>query len=108
MKKMLSFLLVLTLLCGCGVKKKTMETTPTRMLILIDTTFTKAQLDSLCISDTLSMDLQNWNNVVFVDYETNQAIYEYLYIKNINEDVMMYRVIKEGDEYKIIKRLTDN
>ena len=99
----------LLLIISCGVKKKASETQPTaKMIVLIDTTFTKHQLDSLCIADTLSMNLDKWNSIWFLDYETNVVVYEYSYIKNINEDILMYRVIQDGENYKIIKRLTDN
>ena len=99
----------LLLIISCGVKKKASETLPTtKMIVLIDTTFTKHQLDSLCIADTLSTNFEKWNTIWFLDHETNTPIYEYSYIKNINEDIIMYRVIQDGDNYKIIKRLTDN
>ena len=109
MKKVFILFIMFMVLFSCGVKKKATETTPpSKMILLIDTTFTRHQLDSLCIADTLSMNFEKWNTIWFLDYETNVVVYEYSYIKNINEDILMYRVIQDGENYKIIKRLTDN
>ena len=99
---------IIALLClSCGVSKKTIETTPTqRMLALIDAEFTKYQFDSLCVADSLPNDLKKWLYWEFIDYEDNKTIKEFIYIKKVNEDDIMYRVIVD-DNYNVMKRLTD-
>ena len=44
------------------------------------------QLDSAFVADTLDPNLENWLNATFVDYETNEKIVKYLYIKE-NTDI---------------------
>lgn len=111
MKRFIIILLSVSLLLftSCGPGKRTVDTEKsTSMKMLIDTTFTMHQFDSLCVADTISPDYKNWLVMAFLDYETNNVIYEYIYIKHINEDEIMYRLIVDDKEYKIIKRLTDN
>lgn len=48
--------------------------------------FNKRQLDSAFVADTLDPNLKNWLNATFVDYETNEKIVKYLYIKE-NTDI---------------------
>ena len=43
--------------------------------------FNQRQLDSAFVADTLDSNLENWLNATFVDYETNEKIVKYLYIK---------------------------
>ena len=43
--------------------------------------FNQRQLDSAFDADTLDPNLGNWLNATFVDYETNEKIVKYLYIK---------------------------
>ena len=43
--------------------------------------FNKRQLDSAFVADTLNPNLENWLKATFVDYETNEKIVKYLYIK---------------------------
>ena len=100
-------LIFLTLSCGTVRKTNTIENS-TSMKILLDTTFTKFQFDSLCVADTLNPNYKEWLIMSFVDYETNKTINEYTYIKTLNEDEIMYRLIIDETEYNIIKRLTDN
>lgn len=109
MKKIIVFLFLVFFCYSCGTTKKVVEPEkPTKMLNLIDTIFSRQQLDSLCVADTISLDLDTWMKITFVDYESNSAIIEYSYIKTIHEDEILYRVIKDGENFKIIKRLTDN
>ena len=94
--------------CGTGKKVTTTTNSTTSMRMLLDTTFTQHQFDSLCVADTINPNFKKWLNISFNDYETKEYIYEYIYIKKINEDEIVYRVIVENDNYKITKRLTDN
>ena len=109
MKRILYIITVLFIIFSCGISRKNnIKESTSRMILLIDTTFTRHQLDSLCFADTISNELNTWEKVMFIDYETNEKIIEYLFIKQLNEDEVMYRVIIEKESYKIIKRLTDN
>lgn len=103
------FIITIFLILSCGVSKKNTTTeNPTSMMILLDTTFTKFQFDSLCVADTINPNYKEWLVMSFIDYETNKTINEYTYIKTLNEDEIMYRLIIDETEYNIIKRLTDN
>jgi hypothetical protein len=108
MKKILFYSLLALLFYSCGTQKKITNNPDSRMILLINDTFTKHQLDSLCVADTISSDLNTWIIGTFVDYETNTPVKEYSYIKIMKEDEILYRVIEEGIDYKITKRLTDN
>ena len=48
--------------------------------------FNQRQLDSAFVADTLDSNLENWLNATFVDYETNEKIVKYFYIKE-NTDI---------------------
>lgn len=103
------FIITILFVLSCGVSKKNTTTeNPTSMRILLDTTFTEIQFDSLCVADTINPNYKKWLTMSFVDYETNKTINEYTYIKTLNEDEIMYRLIINETEYNIIKRLTDN
>ena len=105
----ITILIVIFALASCGTSKKvTITDRPTSMRVLLDTTFTKFQFDSLCVADTINPNYKEWLVMSFVDYETNKVINEYTYIKTLNEDEIMYRLIIDETEYNIIKRLTDN
>lgn len=68
---------------------------------------TRAQLDSMCIADTLSNDLgEDWLSTLFVDYETNEVIYRYLFIKESNASAETTYVVTPRDTmYKISRRI---
>lgn len=111
MKQLIGILVFgILFLFSCGTSKKVTSTKESNsyMVMLLDTTFTKHQFDSLCVADTINPNFKKWLNISFNDYETKEYIYEYIYTKKINEDEIVYRVIIENDNYKITKRLTDN
>lgn len=107
MKNFIAILITVLLCFSCGLSKKSQQTiNQPKMLLLIDANFNKHQFDSLCVADTLPNDLEKWLRWQFIDYEKNTMINEYVYIKHINEDEVMYRLIIDND-YNIMKRLTD-
>lgn len=66
---------------------------------------TEAQLDSLCVADTLSRDLSEWLNSSYIDHETNEAITKYVWIKSISEDLeTTYILIPNDTLYNFTKR----
>lgn len=95
---------------GCGLFHKTPkqpENYGTSMKILYDQEFTRAQFDSICVADTIPMDLELWKAYSQIDYETSQPITEYLYIKRLGTNEEMFRLIMVNDStYNIYKRIT--
>ena len=97
-------------LVSCGLFKKA-PTTPENyglsMRILYDREFTYAQFDSICVADTIPINLDLWKAYSTRDYETNDIITEYLYIKRLGNNEEMFRLmIKDEDTYNIYKRIT--
>jgi hypothetical protein len=64
-------------------------------------TYSKAQFDSMCVADTLPIDLLEWETMWLKEYETGSKVVLYsIYKKNV-----VYRVEKtENDSIKITKR----
>lgn len=105
----ISLIVILFSTMSCGTNKKIVTNNlHATMKIMIDESFNRQQFDSLCVADTINPDYTKWLVMPFVDYETNETVHEYVYIKKINEDEIMYRLIIENCDYKIIKRITDN
>lgn len=98
-------------LFGCGIFKKAAtvpETYGASMRILYDREFTYAQFDSICVADTIPMNLELWKAYSQRDFETNNVITEYLYIKRLGlggEELFRLMIIDE-DKYNIYKRIT--
>ena len=64
------------------------------------------QFDSMCVADTLPRDLSDWKITYLVDYETNEHIALYLYMKESGKTESVYKVEKiPNDSVKIIKRV---
>lgn len=80
-------------LCGSSMKKT------------IESDFSPAQFDSICIADTLPSNLSDWKSNPFRDFETNENETEYLFIKSLGNNEKMYRVEKKADgTIKLTKR----
>lgn len=110
MKKVILFLAFLLFSISCGTQKHVAETqSESVMILLIDDVFNRHQIDSLCVADGLSVNVNEWIALSFLDDETQDMIYEYVYIKEMKEDEIMYRIIVVDEEnFKINKRLTNN
>ena len=68
--------------------------------------FTQYQFDSICKVDYISNDLKNWHIFSSRDGETQEAFSEYMYIKQIGQNEIIYRLLKTRDgKYKITKRI---
>lgn len=64
------------------------------------------QFDSICKADTLNTNISNWEVIKLKDYDTNENIYQYFYIKSIDNYEIIYRVHIINDSiYKITKRI---
>ena len=99
---------ILLSLCSCGlfskVKKPTAVEQGPRIQGIIFLA-TQAQLDSMCVADTLSLDLSDWLNAVYVDYETDSQIVEYLWIKGTEARETTYVVTPKDSLYRISRRI---
>lgn len=110
MKKVILSLMLVLLSISCGVQKQVSDTqSDSVMMLLIDDTFNRHQIDSLCLADGLSANINEWIALSFIDDETQSMVYEFVYIKEIKEDEITYRIIVIDEEhFKINKRLTNN
>ena len=72
----------------------------------INENYTAAQVDSMCITDNLPKNLNNWTSSGFIDFETNNRTVRYMYIKGYDEDKyeMIYLVTPRGGIYLVSKR----
>jgi hypothetical protein len=65
-----------------------------------------AQFDSMCVADTLPKSLADWKFLGLKDYESNQRVSLFMYMKRNNKEEIMYRAEETMDDsVKIIKRL---
>ena len=63
------------------------------------------QVDSMCVADVLPRDLNDWIHRSYNDYETNDYITRYMYIKELNDNYeMIYIVTPRGEVYVVSKR----
>ena len=77
------------------------------MLNAFENYYTKAQFDSICDVDNINPDLQQWHILSLRDYETNENVSQYLYIKSLGANEIIYRVHPlDSNTYKITKRIT--
>ena len=59
----------------------------------------------MCVADTLPMKFEGWTCRTYTDYETNQYIVRYMYVKELNDNYeMIYIVTPRGDIYVVSKR----
>jgi len=66
-----------------------------------------SELDSIIAHDTLPL-LQDWTMRVFTDFETNENIYKYLHIVDIDTDIqIMYVVTNKEEPFIIEKRIIE-
>ena len=77
------------------------------MLNSFERVFTSVQFDSICIADRLNKNLAKWHQFATRDGETNEVFVEYMYIKQLGQNEIIYRLLKTRDgKYKITKRIT--
>lgn len=60
------------------------------------------QLDSVCNIERIPYDLEQWHNNFFYDYETNEKINQYIFVKN--QDVI-YTITVDDSIYYFTKRI---
>ncbi len=72
---------------------------------VINGEFTKNQLDSILIEDTISVDLNNWLSAPFVDYETKEQKVKYMFVKDNGNYRTTYILYNKNNKYNLIKRV---
>ena len=120
--KILSLIIFFSLLfsfTGCGTlnkifhktDKENTETTfsTTQNMYQVTHEYTMHQIDSMCVADMLPMKFEGWTCRTYTDYETNQYIVRYMYVKELNDNYeMIYIVTPRGDIYVVSKRKVVN
>ena len=110
-----SLLLLVSLLfsmAGCGLIKKLQHKDEPDVVLgstqnMYQETFeyTTVQLDSMCTVDGLPKSLDEWIRRTFSDYETNEIVVRYMYIKEMNDNYeLTYIVAPKGEMYVVSKR----
>ena len=107
-KRLIIFLSALLLIVSCGPGKQIVNVNTNQEYdrqyareILV----TMAQLDSICIADTLTQHFRDWYSGAFVDYETNKAMEKRFYIKMYENKRVFYILAPYDDErFKITIR----
>ena len=101
---------------GCGMLNKifhkdsgnentevVMGTTQNMYQITVE--YTPRQVDSMCVADGLPETFDGWIRRAYSDYETNEYIVRYMYIKELNDNFeMIYIVTPRGEMYVVSKR----
>ena len=76
------------------------------MLLNFNGKLSMEQFDSMCAADTLPKSLTDWKYLGLQDYESNQRVSLFMYMKRNNKEEIMYRAEDTMDDsVKIIKRL---
>lgn len=110
MKKFLPSLFVLFCflisIVSCTPKKWLYEGVDGTMKNEILGVFTQQQIDSLCIADTLPINLGEWIPLLTRDYESGEKMQQYLFIKKHSSDETIYVITRYSDNenYRIQKR----
>lgn len=110
MKKILLFFFIFFIIsCGNQTKNTCVYTQyDLDMFNQYEDYYTKSQLDSICVADTLDNDLNNWLLIPLKDGESYEKVSLYMYIKTLGEHESIYRVQKINDNlYKITKRIAE-
>lgn len=77
------------------------------MLNDINTIYNKKQLDSITYVEKIDSNLNNWHPIHLIDYETNDSIYKWFYIKSLDDNEIIYNILLINDSlYKFNKRIT--
>lgn len=92
MRKFAFILVGFLLLFSCGNINKTGKE-DYGMRTIMEMRASEYQLDSICISDTLSQNIEDWLNAEFISYETGDTIPKYVWIKQWSCGTMIKYVI---------------
>ncbi len=105
-KKIFAIVLVGLMMTSCGLFRKTQktptQTEPYDIIYARTMEITTAQLDSICVADTLIADLNEWYSSFFVDDETGKTIIKYIYIKQ-NSTLRTFYILTIYEDKKKFK-----
>lgn len=120
-KKLLELIVLASVLFsfnGCGLIQKlchkdegnsTEVVAGTQNMYQHTVSYVQYQVDSMCVVDGIPEHFEGWIRSSYQDYETNEHITRYMYIKEMNDNYeMVYIVTQKGDIYVVSKRKTVN
>ena len=113
--KLLVFFFILFSFVSCGSlnkvrqgkNKENTEITfgASQMMKQVTHRYNAYQIDSMCVADALPANFNGWIKKTYSDYETNQSIVRYMFIKELNEyNEMIYIVTPRGEMFIVAKR----
>ena len=113
--KLLVFFFILFSFVSCGPlnkvrqgkNKENTEITfgASQMMKQVTHEYNAYQIDSMCVADVLPLNFNGWIKRTYSDYETNQNIVRYMFIKELNEyNEMIYIVTPRGEMFIVAKR----
>lgn len=71
-------------------------------------TYNEYQLDSICTVERLPDDLTKWHGTTFYDYETNEKVNQYVFIKESNrKGEVIYTITVDDSTYYFTKRVVE-
>lgn len=101
---------IIFLLMGCGTVKETTSQEWAEigldgyMVKTFDRELTPIQLDSLCVADTLSRNLNEWIRMPFYNVETRKQVIQYLYIKASDNETLYTVQEMPNNVYYVTRR----
>ena len=99
MKKIIIIFVSLFLAFACS---------PKIMLNSIKGTYNIHQVDSICNVERLPDDLTEWHGTTIYDYETNERINQYVFIKEYNrKNEVIYTITVDDSTYYFTKRVVE-
>ena len=74
------------------------------MMNTIKGTYSEYQLDSICHIEKLPNDMSKWHGSFLYDYETNEKINQYVFIKEYNrKNEVIYTITVDDSVYYFTK-----
>ena len=99
MKKIIIIFVSLFLAFACS---------PKIMMNSIKGTYNIHQVDSICSVERLPDDLTEWHGTILYDYETNERINQYVFIKEYNrKNEVIYTITVDDSTYYFTKRVVE-
>lgn len=99
MKKIIIIFVSLFLAFACS---------PKIMMNSIKGTYNIHQVDSICNVERLPDDLTEWHGTTLHDYETNERINQYVFIKEYNrKNEVIYTITVDDSTYYFTKRVVE-
>jgi hypothetical protein len=81
---------------------------PRIMMNSIRGTYNEYQLDSICNVERLPNDLNKWYGTFLYDYETNEKINQYIFIKEYSwKNETIYTIVVDDSTYYFTKRIVE-